>query len=90
MASMARRPRSAPGGLVYHVLNRSAGKFKFLDREKDLQAFENLLTIPMPCAGGCRIVRWDTGTCTKAASRVSRCRRMGIFLTRVDTWSVMH
>jgi putative transposase len=28
---------------VYHVLNRSAGKFKFLDREKDFQAFENLL-----------------------------------------------
>ncbi len=40
---MARKPRSAPGGLVYHVLNRSAGKFKFLGHEKDFQAFENLL-----------------------------------------------
>ena len=40
---MARKPRSAPGGLVYHVLNRSAGKFRFLNRDKDFQAFENLL-----------------------------------------------
>ena len=40
---MARKPRSAPGGLVYHVLNRSAGKFKFLNTEKDFQTFENLL-----------------------------------------------
>jgi len=40
---MARRPRIAPGGMVYHVLNRSAGKFKFLNRQKDFEAFENLL-----------------------------------------------
>ena len=43
VAAMARQPRIAPGGMIYHVLNRSAGKFKFLAREKDFQAFENLL-----------------------------------------------
>ena len=40
---MARKPRIAPGGMVYHVLNRTAGKFKFLRRPKDYDAFENLL-----------------------------------------------
>ena len=40
---MARKPRRAPGGMVYHVLNRSAGRIKFLNRDKDFQAFENLL-----------------------------------------------
>jgi putative transposase len=40
---MARKSRSAPGGLVYHVLNRAAGKIEFLKREKDFLAFENLL-----------------------------------------------
>lgn len=29
--------------MVYHVLNRSAGKLKFLSRQKDFEAFENLL-----------------------------------------------
>ena len=43
MAGMARKPRSAPGGMVYHVLNRSAGKFRFLSRDKDFEALENLL-----------------------------------------------
>jgi len=40
---MARKPRVAPGGLIYHVLNRSAGKMKFLGRQKDFQAFEHLI-----------------------------------------------
>jgi putative transposase len=40
---MGRQVRIAPGGVVFHVLNRSAGKFKFLSREKDFQAFENVL-----------------------------------------------
>jgi putative transposase len=40
---MPRKTRVAPGGIVYHVLNRSAGKFKFLAQEKDFQAFENLI-----------------------------------------------
>jgi putative transposase len=33
----------APGGMVYHVLNRSAGKSTFLSRDKDYLAFENLI-----------------------------------------------
>jgi putative transposase len=40
---MARRARIAPGGGVYHVLNRAAGKMHMLRREKDLLAFEGLI-----------------------------------------------
>jgi len=40
---MARHPRIAPGGLVYHVLNRSVGKMKMFKQEKDFEAFERLL-----------------------------------------------
>jgi putative transposase len=42
-AWMARKPRVAPGGVVYHVLNRSAGRVKILDRQKEFVAFENLI-----------------------------------------------
>ena len=40
---MPRRPRIAPGGLVYHVLNRSVGRMKMFRTERDFQAFEDLL-----------------------------------------------
>ncbi len=40
---MARRPRITPGGLPYHVLNRSAGKFKMLRKDPDFEAFERIM-----------------------------------------------
>ena len=40
---MARRPRIAPGGYIYHVFNRSVGRMKLFSREKDFQAFETLI-----------------------------------------------
>ena len=40
---MARRPRVAPGGFVYHVLNRSAGRFNFFRSAKDFEAFHRLI-----------------------------------------------
>lgn len=40
---MARKPRIAPGGIVYHVLNRAAGKIRFLKRDKDFLALENMI-----------------------------------------------
>ena len=36
---MPRRARLAPGGLVYHVLNRSVGKMKMFRRDGDYEAF---------------------------------------------------
>ena len=40
---MPRRGRIAPGGWVYHVLNRAAGKMKVFRTEKDFLAFEALI-----------------------------------------------
>src|SRR6058998_898085 len=40
---MPRRPRVAPGGQVYHVLNRSAGRMKMLRNDKDYAAFTALI-----------------------------------------------
>ena len=40
---MPRRPRSATGGHLFHVLNRSAGRRTLFERDGDYLAFERLL-----------------------------------------------
>ena len=40
---MPRRPREATGGLVYHVLNRAAGRATIFEKDADYQAFEHVL-----------------------------------------------
>jgi putative transposase len=40
---MPRKPRVAPGGLVYHVLNRAAGRLTLFRTEKDYAAFERVM-----------------------------------------------
>jgi putative transposase len=40
---MPRKPRECPGGLIYHVLNRSVAGIKIFSRDKDYLAFERVL-----------------------------------------------
>jgi putative transposase len=40
---MPRRPRSCPGGYVYHVWNRAAGRLRLFKKENDFLAFERIL-----------------------------------------------
>ena len=40
---MARRPRQAAGGIVYHVVNRGCGRMKLFGRDGDYAAFEAIL-----------------------------------------------
>jgi putative transposase len=40
---MPRSARVAPGGLVYHVLNRANGRLRLLRKEADFLAFNNVL-----------------------------------------------
>ncbi len=40
---MPRTARVAPGGLVYHVLNRSAAKFRMFRKDADYEAFERIM-----------------------------------------------
>ena len=40
---MPRGPRTAPGGLVYHVLNRPVARLPLFRKEADFLAFERLM-----------------------------------------------
>lgn len=40
---MPRRPRVAPGGLVYHVLNRAVARLALFEKDGDYEAFERIL-----------------------------------------------
>ncbi len=40
---MSRMARIAPGGLVYHVLNRSVGRMHMFRKEADFEAFERVI-----------------------------------------------
>src|SRR5438094_748677 len=40
---MPRHARVAPGGMVYHVLNRSVGRMHMFHRERDFEAFERVM-----------------------------------------------
>ena len=43
MRHMPRQSRNAPGGLVYHVLNRAMGRIKLFRHEGDFAAFERVI-----------------------------------------------
>jgi putative transposase len=40
---MARKPRHAPGGIAYHVMNRTWGKIELFEDAGDYEAFERVL-----------------------------------------------
>lgn len=40
---MPRPPRTAPGGFIYHVLNRANAKRRIFERDRDYLAFEQVL-----------------------------------------------
>ena len=40
---MPRRARVAPGGVVFHVLNRANGRLRLFKKDADYLAFESLL-----------------------------------------------
>ena len=57
---MPRPSRHAPGGLVFHRLNRAVGKRNLFEKEGDFQAFEKVLPetlhiLPMRVCGYCLI-----------------------------------
>ena len=43
MPMMARRPRFRPGGIAYHVMNRTWGKIDLFEDTEDYEAFERVL-----------------------------------------------
>ena len=44
---MPRTARNAPGGLVYHVLNRAVARLPLFEKDGDYEAFERVLALAM-------------------------------------------
>jgi putative transposase len=40
---MPRQPRAAPGGYVYHALNRAVARLPLFEKDGDFDAFERVL-----------------------------------------------
>ena len=47
--SMPRVARQAPGGMVFHVLNRGVGRMVLFEKEGDYEAFEHVLEETLEC-----------------------------------------
>jgi putative transposase len=59
LSFMARHPRSAPGGYVYHVLNRAAGGGrKLFGKAADYAAFERIVAETQPRVPGVRLLAY--------------------------------
>ena len=69
---MPRKSRVAPGGMVFHVLNRGVGRRRIFDKDADYAAFEDILAetlekCPMRICGYClmpnhwHFVMWPEG-----------------------------
>ncbi len=55
---MPRTARAAPGGYVYHVLNRGVGRMRLFEKARDYEAFEEVVAetlakIPLRVCGFC-------------------------------------
>jgi putative transposase len=69
---MPRQARNAPGGIVYHVLNRANGRLRLFKKEEDYLAFEQVMKLafeerPIRVLGWClmpthwHLVLWPRG-----------------------------
>ena len=92
---MARHARVAPPGLVYHVTNRTAGKFIMLRREEDFAAFERVLLEaherePLRILGYCLMGNhWHFVVWPSKEGQMSRFFRW-LTLTHAVRWRVAH
>lgn len=46
---MSRSARIAPGGMVFHVINRGVGRMTIFEKEQDYAAFERILQETLEC-----------------------------------------
>ena len=94
-AAMARSARVAPGGLVYHVLNRSVGRITLFRRDKDYEAFEKILIeaharMALRICAYCILgTHWHFVTWPEADGELSEFFRW-MTLTHAMRWRVAH
>ena len=77
---MPRRIRVASGGYAYHVLNRAVGRARIFDKQRDFEAFEEVIgqakeRVPMRVLAWCvlsnhwHFVLWPQGDDTMCSAR---------------------
>ena len=65
---MPRAARKAPGGQVYHVLNRSVGKMHLFGKDADFEAFQRVM---IERTSGTRSASCPTASCPTTGSSPS-------------------
>ena len=68
---MPRQARSAPGGLVYHVLNRANGGYEIFAKEQDYLAFERVLSQAREALPGGYGVRTESAAMARTLDRLA-------------------
>lgn len=58
---MLRTARAAPGGLVFHALNRAVARLPLFEKEADYEAFERVPRCGSPYGGE----RWQKNTAVR-------------------------
>ena len=92
---MPRIPRKAPGGLVYHVLNRANGRLRLFKKEEDYLAFEQVLLLahqrqPMRVLGWCLMPNhWHLVLWPQRDGELSNFMRW-LTLTHAQRWKHAH
>jgi len=57
---MPRQARAAPGGIVYHALNRGNGRTELFHKSQDYAAFERIMVAAMAPWTDLRLGCWHT------------------------------
>src|SRR3954463_478663 len=55
---MPRVARNAPGGIIFHVMNRANGRLHLFKKPQDFLAFEQVLIEAHRRVPGCRVLDW--------------------------------
>jgi putative transposase len=92
---MPRRLRFADGGYAYHVLNRGVGKMRLLGKERDFEAFEEVIAeakarLPMRVLGWCVLsTHWHFVLWPRGDGDLSEFMRW-LTVTHTQRWHAAH
>ena len=92
---MPRQPRQAPGGIVYHVLNRANGRLRLFKKPDDFLAFQRVLLeahkrVPIRILGWCLMGNhWHFVLWPRADGELTRFMRW-LTLTHAQRWKHAH
>lgn len=93
---MGRALRVAPGGYVYHILNRANGRVRIFQKKGDYEAFERILEESLEHVPGMRILtyclmptHWHLVVRPKADGELSRFTGY-LTLTHTQRWHAHH